>query len=196
MSEAQPKPNPDQLYHEEALAEGRRLYDAVRPLFDVSNNSGLQVRYLAAESSRPHQSDRLVRAQFDAHRGDMITTGENTQRRIADYLGGHLQVSIRIFPGTQAVGLYPDGISLNIAGERDESGHFGGILLPDGSVAPRVVPEDQTEQAFNTTEVLSAFTLLGILITGKRLKPSTDFTLPSPVRRVRPDFGIRATRRN
>lgn len=189
MTEGTPKPNPDQLHQEEVLAEGRSLYDAARRLFDASNDAGLRVRYLGRETARPHESDRVIHARFEPTEGDTVSIGPNVPRKVSEYFVTPIvDVALRIYPSSQqARSLTPDGISLRLRSQGDQSSGYGGILLPDGSVAPSSTTEDETRKVFNAIEAHAAFRLLQKLIDEKRLKPHTkdDFEIV-PVRRTSP----------
>lgn len=155
--------SPEWQYPPELLSEGKALYDAVRPLFDVSNNLGLTVRYLPDEAARPHNSDRFIDAEFTGTEGDIIVREEYTTSLEASTF----EVKMRLFSATTVC---PDGISLLIH-QIGQNGGYGGTLLPDGSAHPRNIFAQPETLLWDTHETQSIFKFVGKLIAEKRLRP-------------------------
>lgn len=166
----------DQPHRTDMLVTGRSLYDAVRPLFDISNDMGLVVGYLDGERARPHLSDRIIVAEFEPTNSDVIELSPMSTGPIGRYINDtEARVSMRMYPANSRMSEYPDGISLMIYNGSWTSSGIGGILLPEGSIAPRMLGEGEVYREFHSTNVRSIFGLVAKLIEEKRLRPTAKF---------------------
>lgn len=142
----------------EALAERRRFYHAIRNLFDTSNDLGIKVNRIPDDTSQPHKSDREINALLYVAEEDRPYV--NTSQ---------LKVHLRFFAESEA-------IRLDIVPVGRDSEGYGGVLLPDGLIIPRIpFFNTQQEEDTNTAKVHRTFMLFKKALDERRVRDPDSF---------------------
>jgi hypothetical protein len=167
--------NSDVLDSEEALKKRQKSYDQVRRLFDVSNDMQLKVTYPKSETMRPHESDRVINASFEAMEADTMVAFNRTDS-VQNHLGTEetVNISMRLFPSGDFLSVSPNGISILLTGTSPDSIQYGGTLLPSGEVFINNSRADEGMKNTETREVNSVFALVEKLIQEGRLIPTIE----------------------
>ncbi len=142
------------------LLAGQHLYDAVRPLFDVSNKTGLPVSYIGYD--RPHLATRVINAQFKPYQDDVV---ENGAFRTGFYLDRPTRVHMSIFSADPTWTLSPESIRVFLGNSRRVG------LQPNGDIDPYFSDLSEAERQGEVARTHSTFGLVARLIETGRLYP-------------------------
>jgi len=167
---------------EEIQQHGKNLYDAVRSLFDVSNDQGLQVEYresdLEGSRIRPQDQARVIRCELILNDQDEVYLWPTGARKARGFFTtDSVDVFLMVYPSKGYV-LSEGTIEVKIKSKGSESSGYGGFLPPNGFVtSDEVIPShlDTLQRKFRIEDRLwethDAFRLVTQAISDGRLKP-------------------------
>lgn len=146
----------------EVIEWGRNIYDKVRPIFDLSNTSGIQVEYKDSDrllGLRPHNRDRVIKVKFDITDEDEI------------YMSGKEMKLKDIFKAHQAV------LEISIINDNDKTGVGGALginikrtINDDSLISTMLLPNGQGLNN-DSKQTFSIFALVIKLIYRQRIEP-------------------------
>ena len=152
----------------ERLFRGTKLYDRIRPLFDLPNASPLPVTYREqGENLRPHLRDRVMRGAFTVTEEDRVTAmGYGIGVPVREVTQSpRAYIEITLFPNEDQTG-NAGNISIRLLGSLEGTHGVLGSIRPSGETKGMWHEDAEVEQA------LSLFELTTKLLDSHRLRPA------------------------
>ena len=157
----------------ERLFRGTRLYDKIRPLFDLPNTSPLPITYYERDANlRPHLRDRVMKGEFTVADEDRITAmGYGTGVPVRDVTQSpRAYIEITLFPEDQTGNA--GSINIRLLGSLEDTHIVLGSIRPSGETKGMWHEDAEVEQC------LSLFELTGKLLDSHRLRPVVSDDAP------------------